>query len=139
MGEKSKWSGRSGSEIRGGTKRPEEIREEIERTRAGLEGTVQEIKERLSVSHLKSETMEKLRDATFVRVRNGMARRAGSMLKDSPVARKVAYNALTAVFFGASFGRLIFAPGKSNGRQRMEGATGGSLTEGLRCGISTPE
>jgi hypothetical protein len=138
MGEKSRWSERSGGEIRGGTKSPEEIREEIERTRAGLTGTVQEIKERLSASHLKSEGMEMLRDATVGRVRSGMAKRAGSMLNESPLARKVAYNALTAVFFGASFGRLIFSPGKSDGRQRMEGATG-SVTEGLRCGVSTPE
>ncbi len=139
MGERSKWSRRAGSEIGGGTRRPEEIREEIERTRAGLTGTVQEIKERLSASHLKSEGMEMLRDATVGRVRSGMAKRAGSVLNDSPVARKVAYNALTAVFFGASFGRRIFGSGKPDGRQRMEETAGSSLTEGLRCGISNPE
>ena len=139
MGEKSRWREGSGAEIRGGGRRPEEIRQEIEETRAELAGTVQEIKERLSASHLKSEGMEMLRDATVGRVRSRMEKRAGSVLKDSPVARKVAYNALTAVFFGASFGRLIFSPGKSNGRERTEGTTGGGLMEGLRCGISTPE
>jgi len=132
MAGKSTWNESTGTD----KKDPEVIRAQIEETRARLAETVEEIKKRLSPSHLRSEAVEKLREATVDKFRDGISERAASVLNGSPAARKVVYNALTAAFFGISFGRHIFRMAKSNGRVRPEGAgTGRTSITALGCKV----
>lgn len=94
-------------------RRPEEIEADIEKTRAGLEGTVDEIKERFSSEHVRSQ----VRDATIGKARR-MIRRGGERakqmggrvterVKTSAFTRTITNNPIPAALAGVGLGWLI--------------------------------
>lgn len=92
---------------------PEEIEADIIETRMCLEGTVDEIKERFSSEHVRSQ----VRDATIGKAKRAIRKngeRAKQMglkvmenVKTSPITRKIRSNPVPAAVLGMSLGALI--------------------------------
>lgn len=111
-----------------GERKPEEIEADIEQTLEGLEGTMDEIKEKFSKEHIKSQ----VRDATVGRAKRlfrttgEKARHLGSDVMEgvraNPVGRTVTDNPIPAALVGIGLGWLIVKGfTRSNGRyQRSE-------------------
>jgi ElaB/YqjD/DUF883 family membrane-anchored ribosome-binding protein len=102
-------------------RKPEEIEADIGQTRAGLEDTIDEIKERFSSEHIKGE----LKEATIGRAK-AMLKRSGEKMKDAGstisstigsnvVSRTIVKNPVPAVLAGVGLGWLILKAARANG------------------------
>ncbi|MBK8902575.1 MAG: DUF3618 domain-containing protein [Anaerolineaceae bacterium] len=89
---------------------PDQIRSEIEQTRARLGRTIDEIQERLSPERLKQQTKETIREATIGKVEE-MTNRAEYEVKSwrSKIVRTVKENPVPAALIGVGLGWLIMA------------------------------
>ncbi len=113
---------------------PEQIRAEIEDTRAVMSQTINEIQERLSPEHLMDQAKEAVRDATIGKVESvvetvgetisevteparQMASRAGNAIKEvgTTVADKIWKNPIPVTLIGLGVGMLLVR-NFSNGR-----------------------
>jgi ElaB/YqjD/DUF883 family membrane-anchored ribosome-binding protein len=130
----------------GNRKSPEEIRAEIEQTRAELSETVNVLRERLSPGHLKRQMVEKLRNSTVGRARKMMetsterAKELGSIVAETaqrnPVTKTILDNPIPAVLAGIGIGAawLIWRKtGKSSGRAKARADTGSETEAGELC------
>ncbi len=123
---------------------PEEIRAEIEQTRAELAETVDALRERLSPDHLKRQIFGTIRNATLGRVRNIMetsterAKELGSIVAETaqrnPVTKTILDNPLPAVLAGIGIAWLIWRKtGKSAGRGEAWAGTETESEAGELC------
>ncbi len=119
---------------------PEQIRAEIEDTRAVMSQTINEIQERLSPEHLMGQAKEAVRDATIGKVESVvesvgetisevteparlMASRAGEAIKEvgTTVADKIWKNPIPMALIGLGVGMLVvrnFSNGRTTGAPR---------------------
>ena len=128
----------------GNRRSPEEIRAEIEQTRAELSETVNVLRERLSPGHLKRQMVEKLRNSTVGRARKMMetsterAKELGSIVAETaqrnPVTKTILDNPIPAVLAGIGIAWLIWRKtGKSTGRSEASPDTASETEAGELC------
>jgi ElaB/YqjD/DUF883 family membrane-anchored ribosome-binding protein len=126
---------------------PEEIRAEIEQTRAELSETVNTLKERLSPDHLKRQMVEKVCSATVGRAKKMVetstekAKEVGSSVagtvRKNVVTKTILDNPIPAVLAGIGVAWLIWRKtGKSDGRAET---FAGTRTGGREYGSRTRE
>jgi ElaB/YqjD/DUF883 family membrane-anchored ribosome-binding protein len=131
----------------------EQLRAEIEDTRAEMSQTINEIQERLSPEHLVDQVKETVREATIGKVERVMERvgetisgvtepalevagRAGTAIKDagSSVADSVWKNPIPVALIGLGVGMLVMRNFRSPG---YESSTQRSLSQGRRSNYET--
>ena len=131
----------------------EQLRAEIEDTRAEMSQTINEIQERLSPEHLMGQVKETVREATIGKVERVMERvgetlsgvtepaldaagRAGTVIKDagSSVAGSVWRNPIPVALIGIGVGMLVMRNFRGSS---YESSTRRSLSEGRRSDYST--
>jgi ElaB/YqjD/DUF883 family membrane-anchored ribosome-binding protein len=121
-----------------GEKEPEEIRAEIEKTRAQISETVNIIQERLSPEHLKEQAQdmavqlkeqaqEKIRDATIGRIEE-MADNINRKTRSASysVMETIKHNPVPAALAGLGIGWLLVEGFKNSGQYRPYEGNGGS-------------
>lgn len=94
---------------------PVVLRAQIERTRAEMGRTIDEIQTRLSPEYIKQQTQETIREATVEKVEN-MAHTAGNKMNNwrSSAMQTVKENPIPAAMIGIGIGWLLFTD--TNGR-----------------------
>ncbi|MFO0752886.1 MAG: DUF3618 domain-containing protein [Thermodesulfovibrionales bacterium] len=123
----------------GSGKRPEDIRADIEQTRADMTETVDAIQEKLSPGHIKEQVRNKFRQATIGRARD-MAYKAGSRTREigSTIFDTIRQNPVPAAMVGIGLSWLIMRRPEGNGNGRYRTA-GEYSPGGEAAGYETPE
>ncbi|MBZ0154694.1 MAG: DUF3618 domain-containing protein [Alphaproteobacteria bacterium] len=100
----------------GSRKRPEDIRADIEQTRADMTETVDAIQEKLSPEHIKEQVRSKFREATVGRAQD-MAHRAGHRTKEigSTIIDTIRQNPIPAAMVGVGLSWLLIKRPEGNG------------------------
>ncbi|HEX8949936.1 MAG TPA: DUF3618 domain-containing protein [Dissulfurispiraceae bacterium] len=100
---------------------PDELKAEIERTRAEMSETVDAIQDKLSPEHIRGQVKHKVREATIGRARE-MANRTGDRARDigSNIVETVRRNPVPAAMVGLGLGWLI-VKGPNHRYRALEG------------------
>ena len=103
------------------TKRPEEIRDDIQKTRASISHTVDLLQDRLNPDRLKGEAQDKVREATIGRL-NSMADDMGRKAKRAryTVMETIKDNPVPAALVGLGLGWLLVEGFSQSPRPRYE-------------------
>ncbi|HXV97025.1 MAG TPA: DUF3618 domain-containing protein, partial [Anaerolineae bacterium] len=120
-------SGMESSSIYNGEKEPEEIRAEIQKTRANISETVNIIQERLSPERLKEQAQDKIRDATIGRIEE-MADNVNRKTRSASysIVETIKHNPVPAALAGLGLGWLLVEGFRSSGQHHSYQGNGGT-------------
>ena len=114
----------------GGEERPEEIRSDIEQTRAELSETIDAIQERLSPQHLKEQATSAVREATVGKAEEAVssatdtARGAGAQMLET-----IKQNPLPAALTGIGIGWLVMKSRSGSSSSQSSGQVQQKVSE----------